>query len=115
MVGAEAPAPDPIIWSFVSAWREPYFIRESEIEYYAAPRNGFRAWVHGEHSGNPKVPYRTSLWLIEFNCRGGYTFAASTTYRADGSRYSNWDGSSAYEHIRPNSMYADLQDKLCRD
>lgn len=106
---------DPIVWMSVSAENEPYFIHKSEMEYFDAPRTGFRAWVHSDHSKNTKVAFRTSVWLVEFDCHGGFTLAAFTAYRADGTVFSEQDGRGSYTYIRPNTVYADAQEKLCRD
>lgn len=106
---------DPIVWLSVSANNEPYFIRQIEMEYFDAPRTGFRAWVHSDHSKNAKVAFRTSVWLVEFDCRGGFTLKAYTAYKADGSVHSERNGSGSYTYIRPNTLYAEAQEKLCRD
>lgn len=113
--GSNPATDDPIVWLSVSADNESYFIRQSEMEYFDAPRTGFRAWVHSDHSKNAKVAFRKSIWLVEFDCRGGFTLKAYTAYKADGSVFREQNGSGSYTYIRPDTLYAEAQEKLCRD
>lgn len=70
-------------------------------------------WLHGEHSKNPNVRYRTSLWHVRLDCNGGYAIDANTTFKPDGSVLDNWDGVGSRALIRPGTMYQQLEAQLC--
>jgi hypothetical protein len=70
-------------------------------------------WLHGEHSKNAKVRYRTSLWHVRLDCSGAYSIDAETTFKPDGSVLDSWDGVGSRSLIRPGTMYQQLEAKLC--
>lgn len=117
--GAEPPAlpweldwPENAYWYGFTSDQDQLWVMPEDIERNST--NGTRTiWLRGNHSRNPNVPYRTSLWRIRFDCRGGMTMVASTTRNADGSLGKEWDGMGVYSAIRPGTVYRQLQSRLC--
>lgn len=95
--------------------------RTASQSFYWATADGLQrglggevtVWVHGLHVSDETVPYRTSLWLYHFNCRGYYQINAWTTYMADLSLRDNWDGLGRLVAVRPNTVDADLEQFVC--
>ncbi len=70
-------------------------------------------WLRGEHSKNPKVRYRRSAWYYSLDCAGRSTLLAYSTYAADGSVLSNWDGRDS-SVLRPGTLGSTIEKAVCK-
>ena len=101
--------PAEMLWARVTTNQERFWIRSKD--YKPGVSRGFTVWLHGDHSQNSAVSYRSSVWRIYFNCDGTMTLSASTTIDPDG-RSKSWDGYQN-SYIRPGTMYEDIEQKFC--
>lgn len=72
-------------------------------------------WMRGNHMGNAKVKYRTSLWRMRIYC-GEKTLQllATSTFAPDGSSIDNKDYNGYRSTaIRPDTIYSDIAEKFC--
>ena len=92
---------------------DTFHVLEKEVTRDASPNTGVTLWMRGEHINNPKVKYRTSLWKVYLNCKGGYMMLATSHLNAQDISIYEWDGYSALSSIRPGTIYETLQEKLC--
>jgi hypothetical protein len=105
------PQPGPtVVWSSQTVDGDRFWIESDEVE---RARWGTAVWMHGEHHLNRAVKYRTSLWRIQFFCDGTYQVVASSTFDAAGHQISSWDGVSVTTHIRPGTIYQEIEKQFC--
>lgn len=71
------------------------------------------AWVRGDHSSDKSVSYRSSVSRVTLNCNGLIRTSAYTSYSAEGKAIKSWNGFGTDSYIRPDTMFADLERKLC--
>ena len=116
-VSAENPyykyLPEGTIWNGSTTSNENFWILEKEIDYSSYLAGGVQFWMHGNHANNPKVKYRTSMWKIRMDCKGYMTVSARSHIDANGVSVNEWDGYGKPTSIRPNTIYEEIQDKLC--
>lgn len=101
--------PSDMAWAQQTTAQDRFWFKAEDLTRGSGA--GFTVWLHGEHSRNPNVTYRESLWRFYFDCKGTITLTASTTFDADG-RSKSWDGLNT-SHIRPGTMYQDIEKKFC--
>ena len=103
--------PPNIAWASATADDDRFWIKSQDIstQYYPA---GVTVWVHGEHGYNSHAGYKTSLQQIRFSCNGTLQLLDLTTVDARG-RSSKWHGDGDVSRIKPRTVYADMEQKLC--
>ncbi len=103
--------PPNIAWASATADDDRFWIKSEDIstEYYPA---GVTVWVHGEHGYNSHAGYKTSLQKIRFYCNGSLKLLDLSTVDAQG-RSTRWHGDGDVSRIKPRTVYADMEGKLC--
>lgn len=102
----------PTIWQATNASNEHFRIVEGDLE---ANGNWVSFWLRGEHSANPRVKYRTSLWKMTIVCEGRIKLEAFTFFDANGSEMESSDQQGApFLAIRPDTMYAEIAKRFCK-
>ena len=103
--------PPNIAWASATADDDRFWIKSQDVstQYYPA---GVIVWVHGEHGYNSRASYKTSLQQIRFYCNGTLQLMDLTTVDAKG-RSSKWHGDGDVSRIKPRTVYADMERKLC--
>ncbi len=77
-------------------------------------KNGaFTAWIETDHSRDKTVQHRRSWARVYFDCRGSYRTNAATHYDAAGVNIYNWDGYGQSIAVRPGTVYAEFQRRIC--
>ena len=102
--------PKDLAWGMFADHNEQFWVKSAEIKKEA---QSVVLWLHSNAKLNPSSKYRTGLWRIRFYCNGGMQFVASTTYGADGHEIASWDGYGQTSEIRPDTIYSDMEAKLC--
>lgn len=106
--------PNNAEWRFITEGESFYWVNPDEIDRGDLAFGTVTVWLHGWHSRDKDVPYRSSIWRVRLDCKGSLTYQAATTYRADGSTDKSWDGLGTFEYVRPNSMQAYLEKAMCK-
>lgn len=93
-----------------------YWVMRDDIIANSPLRGEKTLWLRSSHRLEKSIPYRTALVRITFNCHGQFGISAYSYYRADGSVYREWDSRAVFpasNHVRPNTVYADLERYAC--
>lgn len=107
---------DPIVstsvaWSAQTVDGDRFWINADDFE---RGKSWFAVWLHGEHSHNPSVSYRTSLWRFRFPCNGTVILEAASTFDQSGRRTGTWDSLAGQtSFIRPGTMYQQIEKQFC--
>jgi len=105
-----ADAPAAVVWARQTTDGDRFWIRRDELEQSG---KWLSLWLHGDHRLNGTVKYRSSLWRISFSCSGTYHVVASSTFDASGRQVSSWDGFGQSIHVRPGTIYQDIEKQFC--
>lgn len=108
----EADPLDKPVWVFFSRTNSVFWITARDMSWDQGPEP-LTVWVHGDHRGDSSVRYRKSVQRVSLSCKGSARTTAYTAYNADESIFNTWDGFGNMDYIRPGSMMADLERKMC--
>lgn len=103
---------DKTVWLFWSSTRSVFWITARDMTWQQGGEP-LTVWIHGDHTNDTSVKYRKSIHRISLDCKGAARTSAFTTYNADNTVSGSWDGYGNTEYIRPGSMMADLERKMC--
>lgn len=100
-----------IVWARQTVEGDRYWVKADEVE----PHSGklVSLWMHGDHHLNKTVKYRSSLWRMNFWCDGTFQVVATSKFDAAGRQLSSWDGIGQTIHIRPGTIYQDIEKWFC--
>ena len=97
-----------------TATNDTYWILKKEIDPVPTYFGGLTFWMRGDHSRNTKLKYRSSLWKISMTCKGSISISAISQRDANGASIYEWDGFGTLTSVRPDTIYASIQDTLCK-
>lgn len=103
---------DFVIWEFESVSGSVFWVNAKDLTYENDNKT-ITAWVRGNHYSDKTVNYRSSMTRMTLNCSGSIRTSAFTAYAANGRATQSWNGYGSDTYIRPETMSADLEQKLC--
>lgn len=103
--------PTDVFWSWSNLDGSKLWVKLDDIT--EERDGGYSVWLHSYSPRTGKVPPRSSINKLKFDCKGNATYLAATTYNGLGHILKNWDGYST-TIIRPETSFAHLEKTLCK-